>query len=413
MKGVSWRAWATWALAVAFLIFQFNMQTVYAIINPSVQRDLDLSLASVAFAASAYNWTYAIAQFSSGSLLDRFGPRWSLTPRVGLAIVAIYLYATATGSTSLWASQVVLAVSASVSFVAAGYVGQEWFGKRHYGLMFGFVQSLTGFSSAIGQGVMLKVSESIGWRSLLLVMAGIAAGLFVLFLLLFRDPASRGQVGRPRTSLLRDLQQIFARYPIVWLVGAWGGLAFGMQLALGVIWAPKILAMRIGDGAYASYASISIWAGLGLGAMIWNPVSDFLRRRKPVFVAGYLVMLAVLAAVLFMDLSPTAIVALFFIFGVANEVHMLGFTVLGDVVPAELIGTASAMSNGVFFVIGGVLASSRPWSRRTIRRGSPQTPSCRSSRRWRWGSSCVGQSGNPPRTGWRESNGVRRGQAIR
>lgn len=357
MRGLGWRAWTTWALAVAFLVFQFNMQTVYAIINPSVQRDLDLSLASIAFAASAYNWTYAIAQFSSGSLLDRFGPRWSLTPRVGLAVLAIYLYATASGSASLWISQVVLALSASVSFVAAGYVGEEWFGKRHYGLMFGFVQSLTGFSSAVGQSVMLRASESIGWRNLLFVMAGIAAGLFVLFLLLFRDPKVRQDGARSPGSLKRDLAQIFANHPIVWLVGAWGGLAFGMQLALGVVWAPKILTMKVGDASYASYASIAIWAGLGLGAMLWNPVSDTLHRRKPVFVAGYLVMIAVLSAILLLDLSPAMIVALFFVFGAANGVHMLGFTVLGDVIPAELIGTASAMSNGVFFIIGGVLAS--------------------------------------------------------
>lgn len=37
--------------------------------------------------------------------------------------------------------------------------------------------------------------------------------------------------------------------------------------------------------------------------------------------------------------------------------HMLGFTIAGESVPGNLIGSASAIVNGVCFIIGGLLTS--------------------------------------------------------
>ena len=41
-------AWWIWILAVAFVVYLFSFQTGYSIVNPSVQKDVGLSVAQVA-----------------------------------------------------------------------------------------------------------------------------------------------------------------------------------------------------------------------------------------------------------------------------------------------------------------------------------------------------------------------------
>ena len=67
------RAWLVWALAVTFVVYYFSFQTGYAIVNPSVQKDVGLSVAQVATVAAVYTWVFALCQFLSGALLDRLG----------------------------------------------------------------------------------------------------------------------------------------------------------------------------------------------------------------------------------------------------------------------------------------------------------------------------------------------------
>ena len=41
------RAWLVWIIAVTFVVYYFSFQTGYSIVNPSVQKDIGLSIAQV------------------------------------------------------------------------------------------------------------------------------------------------------------------------------------------------------------------------------------------------------------------------------------------------------------------------------------------------------------------------------
>ena len=51
-----------------------------------------------------------------------------------------------------------------------------------------------------------------------------------------------------------------------------------------------------------------------------------------------------------------------FAVGLFAGTHMLGFTIAGESVSPALIGSASAIVNGVCFIIGGVLEAVPGWS---------------------------------------------------
>src|SRR6187402_1451669 len=109
-------AWLVWVLATSFVVWLFAIQTGYAVVSPDIQQDAGLSLAQVGLAASIYTWVFALVQFFSGSLLDRFGSRPLLAIAVALVTVGAFLYSGTTDFATLATAQVVLGVGASFGF---------------------------------------------------------------------------------------------------------------------------------------------------------------------------------------------------------------------------------------------------------------------------------------------------------
>jgi MFS family permease len=99
------QAWLVWTIAVTFVVYYFSFQTGYAIVNSSVQKDLDLSIAQVGFIAAIYTWVFAICQFLSGSLLDRMGARPILLPSIVLVTIGVFIFAYARNFEMLLLSQ--------------------------------------------------------------------------------------------------------------------------------------------------------------------------------------------------------------------------------------------------------------------------------------------------------------------
>ncbi len=146
-------AWLVWCLAVAFVVYKFCVQTGYAIINPSMEKDVGLTLRNVGIIAATYTWVYAIIQFYGGPLLDQLGSRKVIPASIGLFTLGIFIFANATSFKILLLSQVVLAVGSCISFIGAGYVGGKWFGMAKFSFMFGLVQVVASLTSAISQNL--------------------------------------------------------------------------------------------------------------------------------------------------------------------------------------------------------------------------------------------------------------------
>lgn len=164
----STRAWLVWgvAVAVAFVIYYFAIQTGYSIVNPSIQKDLGLTSSQVGVIAAVYTWAYAVCQFFSGALLDRLGARKVLLPAVAFVTLGAFIFANAASFEILLLSQFVLALGACAGFIGAGYVGGQWFGMAKFSLMFGLVQFAASISSAFSQNLISWLLGFWSWQTL-------------------------------------------------------------------------------------------------------------------------------------------------------------------------------------------------------------------------------------------------------
>ncbi len=353
-------AWFVWGLAVTFVVYYFSFQTGYAIVNPSVQKDVGLSVAQVATVAALYTWVFAVCQFLSGALLDRLGAKSILPASIALVTIGIFVFANAESYGTLLLSQLIIAVGACSGFVGAGYIGGQWFGFAKFSFMFGLVQFAASFFSAFNQNLLNVALAHVAWRDLFNYVGIFGIALFVLGAIFIRNPtplpkkSSEGPAAFLAT-LGAGMVEV-AKVPHVWVASAFGALCFGTMLALGVVWAPKLLAVRGFDAATANWAASLLWLGLAAGCLTVPKWSDVAKTRKLPIIVGTVVQVCTLAVLLYLpQLSLVGAMIACFAFGVGNAAHMLAFSTTADVVAPNRIGTSAAIVNGIMFIVGGIM----------------------------------------------------------
>lgn len=358
-------AWLIWILATVFVVWLFAIQTGYGIVSPDIQKDANLTIAQVSLAASIYTWAFAICQFFSGSLLDRYGTRPLMAIGVALVTAGAFLYAATTDFATLALAQVVLAIGSSFGFVGAGYIGGKWFVAAKYGLMFGLVQCFASLGSAVSQPAISAMLKVMSWEQLLAGFGALGVLLTIAFVVIVRNPVSTPEdIAAAKAAhaeknvfaeIFSDLGACFRNRQVV-LSALFAGASFGTMLAVGVLWGPRVQEARGASVGFAATLSAMAWLGLAAGAPLVNVVSNRWHSRKWPAVVGMVLQTAAVAMFIY---GPTkaagASVVIMFAVGIFAGTHMLGFTIAGESVSPALIGSASAIVNGICFIVGGVL----------------------------------------------------------
>ena len=355
-------AWWVWIVVVTFVVYLFSFQTGYSIVNPSVQKDAGLSVSQVATIAAVYTWAFAICQFFGGALLDRLGARKVLPVSIALVTLGIFVFANANSYGMLLLSQVIIAMGSCTGFVGAGYIGGQWFGMAKFSFMFGLVQVVAALTSAFSVNIFEAILSDVNWRTLFNVYGVIGIVLLVLGAIYIRDPRpvvggmDKG-IGEFFTSVINGMAEV-AKIGHVWIASIIGAAQFGVMLALGVVWMPKLLMVHGLSQSTAGFGSSMLWLGLAAGSAVIPWWSDQIKARKLPIILGGAVQLACLLALLYIPgLGAAFAIILCFIFGFANAAHMLAFSTAADVVKPNQIGTSAAIVNGIMFIVGGIMIS--------------------------------------------------------
>lgn len=349
------KAWWMWIIATGFLLFLFNLQTGYNIINTSLARDLSLTVSQVSVVASVYTAVFGLCQIISGPVLDRFGIRY-VTPCAILTVtLGAFVLTHAQSFTTLLIAQIIIAIGSIFGFVGAGFVGGEWFGSIKFGFMFGLVQSAAAFGSFFGGNLINELLESYSWREILQGFTYTGLFLSVIAFLCLRDKKDFSKVSLSfRTGIIKELITVLGVSQI-WLSTLIGSVLFGGLLSLAVVWASKIIQSYGIEPASANRASLVIWLGCGLGAGVMDLISRSLKSRKLVLLTNAAVFAVTLLLLLYFPCNFYIASFLSFIIGFTSAAHMLAFTMAAEMVPAALEGTSAAITNSGLYLVSTLM----------------------------------------------------------
>ncbi len=348
-------------MGVVYLLSFFHRVAVPGTIFNQLQMDFAMTASAVAAVGAVFLYTYGVAQFFIGPVVDRFGGIRVLL--VGGVLMALGCFAFAASRTPamLYCSRVVLAVGSATMFLCVVKEIDRMFGAWHFTMLLSVMLFMGGLGGAIGTAPFERSVAAFGWRvsivagGLLTALAVIAVG--VLYLVVAKElPPEKRQTGDASYwGVVANLQNI----PVL-LAGC---VNYAMYLVLQAVIGKKFLEDYLGvDSATAALCTLAMMSTLmvlmplvGIGSHLVG------NRRKLVIVPStILAAVAVLAMasgvwleVKSLPLYLSCMVAL----AVSSSANPVVASSVKELNHPEGVGKSVGFYNGTLYVVIAVFAN--------------------------------------------------------
>jgi MFS family permease len=249
------------------------------------------------------------------------------------------------------------------ALVSAAYIATTNFPASRAATLIGATQMFGMAGGSAGQFLVGPlIARGVPWTTFWIGMG--IGGLAISVLLLLLLPPESKPAAR-RDDWLKQAAHAFGvvfRNPQSILCGMIAGLIFIPTTIFDMIWGVRYLQEARGfDYASAVLRSSMVPFGWIIGCPLVGLISDRLGRRKPVIVAGAVILFACLAWILYGPTSVLPPYVLGLVAGVASGVAMLPYTVIKEANPPEMSGTATGVVNFLNFTFSALLTPVFGW----------------------------------------------------
>ena len=327
-------------------------RTVLGIAAPSMARDLHISPAVMGIIFSVFSWSYAAAQIPGGLVLDRIGTRLTYFLAVTFWSLFTLVQGFASGVGSLVTFRLGLGVSEAPCFPTNGRVVATWFREQERAQATAVYTVGEYLGLACFGPLLFWISRHFGWRSLFWVVGAAGIAFAGIWWVLYRDPESCGPTATPVGAAPVNWAQIrrLLHYRQVWgaSIGQFGG---NSTLVFFLTWFPTYLAkerhmdwMRAGFYAILPFLAAAcgvLLGGRGSDTLLKRTGSRNLARKLPLIAGLFGASTIILANYVTGDTLVIAIFSTAFFF---QGMTGLGWTVISDVAPTEMLG----VTGGIF-----------------------------------------------------------------
>lgn len=369
--------------------FSYGDRVVLSIAAVDISRDLHLDALRLGYLFSGFGWAYAAAQLPAGGLLDRFGSKcvygisilcWSAA--AFLAGLAGYLPA-AIAFYVLFALRSLSGLAQSPVFPGNGRIVAGWFPTSERGRASAIFNSSQYFSLVLFAPVMGWIVHVLGWKQCFWFTAIIGVALGALWFKVVDGVKNHPWISKSEIDLIErggglatlDASAGTLRNTLTWAAVRWllsKRMLVGIYLGQYCIttltwffltWFPIYLAQSrhisiVKVGFLAALPALCGFAGGILGGIVSD---EFLRAgktltaaRKTPIVFGMLLAMSMVACNFVQ--SSLAVMILMSIAFFGKGFGALGWSVISDTSPRELIG----INGGLFNLVGNLAGVTTP-----------------------------------------------------
>ncbi len=349
-----------WGLALCFYFLEYASRSAPAVMIQYLTAAFGTTAIGVSAILGTYYYTYSTASLVAGAALDRVGAKNAVPIGIFILAAGCLLFSIST-ATAGYAGRLLQGAGSAFAFTGAVYLAAHGFSARWLATAIGVTQCLGMLGGSAGQFVVGPLLEhGIAWQTIWhwLGTASIAVGI-LLFVITPRE--TRPQSSSSSWASVLNPYRIVFRNPQSYLCGAVAGLLFVPTTIGDMTWG---VAFFQRDRMFSYHDAVLTGSLVPLGWVIGCPVlgwlADRLGRRKPVLIGGAVAMLLSAAEIAF-STGQTAAEVGCLIFGIASGAAMIPYTIVKEVNPDEVKGSATGALNfltfGVTALIGPIFAN--------------------------------------------------------
>ena len=355
--------YAGWFLCALFFLYAFVHRVAPSVMVDDLMRDFAVGGAILGDLSAFYYYAYAGSQIPVGVLFDRFGPRRLITAAGALVAVGSVVFATAETLEFAYLGRLMIGLGCAFSFAGALNYAALWLPSSRFATLGGWAQMMGVLGGIAGQAPMGAAVEAFGWRPVVLVLAVFGVGLTLAFGLVLRDKPRPVDPSAVATSMLAGLKRATGTAQ-VWLAASFGMTMTASMLAFAGLWGvPYVMQAQDLTKAEAAGLVSILFVGWGIGAPLMGWLSDRLRRRRALVMAGgLLATLGIAAAIYTPGITPLWLGVILFVQGLGASSMVLCFAIARENTPAWAGGATLGVVNTLVVGSGAVMQPLLGWA---------------------------------------------------
>jgi ACS family D-galactonate transporter-like MFS transporter len=377
-------------LALVFIATLINYldRAVFSIARPLFTKDLGIAPIVAGTMGSAFSWSYALAQVPGGAVLDRFGTRLVyFVSLVSWSFVTMF-QGLINGVSAFIGLRVALGLCEAPCFPANSRVLNSWFPQHER------ARANSIYAIGIGAGLafflvpLFWIAEHYTWRGLFITAGGIGVLFGVIWYVAYREPQDSKLVNQAELDYIAAgggfAKDKIAQTPISWQnILSVSRLRPILVISLAQFCGNTVLTFFLIDFVnYLATQRHMPWIKLGIfvsfpymaaavGGVVGGAVADRIiqkggsvsvARKLPV-VAGLILASCLVLANWVPDGRDNLVIGIMSVAFFGQGMTNLGWTVLTDLAPKNMVGLAGGFFNmitnlaGILtpFVLGAIL----------------------------------------------------------
>ena len=343
-----------WLCCTVFYFLEYAVRAAPAAMIPELSDLFGVSALGVSSILGVYYYTYATFSLVAGGLLDRLGAR-RVVPAGALVLGLGCLLFSIPNALSGDVGRLLQGGGSAFAFTGAVYLAAHGLPAKRLATAIGFTQCVGMLGGSVGVlAVAPLIHGALGtpgfWSAIGLLVVAVAVALFMATP---REPRQVAQTAS-LTGMLQSYKVVFSN-PQSYLCGLVAGLLFAPTTIFDMVWGVRYLEQdNLFSYPSAVFAGSMVPLGWVLGCPVFGWLADTLGRRKPPLMAGMVLLLVLILQMTYArDLLPVPLSL--FLCGFASGVAMIPYSIIKEVNPDNVKGSATGAMNFLTFSVTAIL----------------------------------------------------------
>lgn len=352
-----YKPWLVCLSAALFFFYEFIQMGMFNSISQELMQDFSINAGELGFLSATYFYADVIFLLFAGILVDRVPIRNIILSAMIMVVLATILFAFSHSFQLAAFSHFISGIGNAFCFLSCIKLATRWFPSHRLALVIGVIVTVAMMGGVVAQTPFSLLAQALGWRSAVLVNAGLGIVItFLIYIFVYDHPKQINKIMKEKTTSSASLKE-----DILWVLlnkqNVLGGIYTCLLnlpiILLGELWGVVYLTqVHHLEKTQASFVATMVFIGTIIGSPFVGWFSDYIGKRTLIMIVGALLSLFVVLCIMFLPaLNFFTLLVLFLFLGIFTSTQIISYPLIAESNPTSLTGMSTSLA--AILIMGG------------------------------------------------------------